>query len=552
MKIRTNTGEVELTAEMVVRGMVFRSAHWRCASAPDGVMVMDRPSAVMCGDEHGWTATNGAGVFPSTATLLGCDPPIATRADCERYGIPEHIDVAAHGFARLRDGGAVDLRREMPRGSVYVIGDKRNTWNGRSVPLPDVATFIGLNARYARPEDVERLCCGVPRWRDEKTSAEGGPCCTLAIGPHGEHEDLATGARWRDAPAAVPSKDQWPEYHERLRWMERQIQPLQLGGAEVKFVTAIPTAPKCARCDGPASVKEGHALKIALQASNGSMESGAICDPCAALVHANPEGWVFENGRIRAQPGAPPAHLSSASFGGMPFPKLEGNGFRFGGPSSGMRLTGIAALSTSWLTFVHYGPSTAEAKMRPGEFRCSCGATTPDHAQGCTAPFWLREASAAAWAQMPDVQKAANAGREAMVGASVIGLFVWLRQIWEASPEGQRAKREAALVALVNNVPAGLRPDGWRAAVLTVEEWWRTREGLSHFSGAPELCEELHIPEVLLRDAVFPAQDGLVQHAALAAYRRALAPRTKVAPERRGTTWKTRGLAVVVDDGRDE
>ena len=236
----------------------------------------------------------------------------------------------------------------------------------------------------------------------------------------------------------------------------------------------------------------------------------------------------------------------------MPFPKLEGNGFRFGGPSSGMRLTGIAALSTSWLTFVHYGPSTAEAKMRPGEFRCSCGATTPDHAQGRTAPFWLREASAAAWAQMPDVQKAANAGREAMVGASVIGLFVWLRQIWEASPEGQRAKREAALVALVNNVPAGLRPDGWRAAVLTVEEWWRTREGLSHFSGAPELCEELHIPEVLLRDAVFPAQDGLVQHAALAAYRRALAPRTKVAPERRGTTWKTRGLAVVVDDGRDE
>ena len=508
MKLRTNTGEVELTAEMVCLGMVFETSWW---------------SAVVTVGVDGWTAEEIA--KDPAALFLGCDPTIASRADCERFGV--YGDAAAHGFARLRDGGAVDLRRaDIPW--IWLRSREGNEGTYRDgAYLVDGDVFIGLDARYARPGDVDRLCCGAHRqWVEGDRLRDA--MCTLAIGPHEVHEDNGTGTKWRNAPKA---------------------------------------GPRCACCYGSASVKQGHALKIALQASNGSMESGAICDPCAALVHVNPEGWMNEKGVIRSRPSIPAAAPEKTRCGARPSagqPIFDSRGdarpaigneccgrkdcdgrhediyrgpygsyWTDAAPLSGMRYVwsdvgpGFAP-DTAWLTFVHYGPLTAEVKMRPGEFRCSCGATTPEHAQGCAAPFWLREASAAAWAQMPDVQKAANAGREAMVGASVIGLFVFFQRLWEASPKGQRAKREAALVALVNNVPAGLRPDGWRAAVLA--------------------CHEARITPDLATLAWWirqPREENAP--AAVVAYHRAIAPRVPVAPER-----KTRGPAIVVDDGRDE
>jgi hypothetical protein len=97
-----------------------------------------------------------------------------------------------------------------------------------------------------------------------------------------------------------------------------------------------------------------------------------------------------------------------------------------------------------------------------------------------------------------------------------------------------RARDEAPLVALVNAVPVGLDPIGWRAAVLAYME----RRGM--------ILDPQRAPAVVA-GLVRGGQDDVA-----AAYKRALAPRNKVAPERRGATWKTRGPMLPVDDGRDE
>jgi hypothetical protein len=135
--------------------------------------------------------------------------------------------------------------------------------------------------------------------------------------------------------------------------------------------------------------------------------------------------------------------------------------------------------------------------------------------------------------------------RPAMIGASVLGLFVWLRRLWEGNREG----REAALVVLVAAVPEGLDPIGWRAAVLAQHEACTDEDreaGLDPWQSF----------EGRLRFDVEHNGDGLTRgswaHVAWSAYQRALAPRQKVAPERKGTTWKTRGPVLPVDDGRDD
>ena len=103
----------------------------------------------------------------------------------------------------------------------------------------------------------------------------------------------------------------------------------------------------------------------------------------------------------------------------------------------------------------------------------------------------------------------------------------------------ERREREAALVALVNNVPAELDPVGWRAAVLAYCEARtdrRRRVDNGTWEDAIAIC---------LRRAIEGESDKFPE--VVAAYHRALAPRAKVAPER-----KTRGPVIVVDDGRDE
>ncbi len=118
MRIRTNTGIVELTAEMVTKGMTFKATRRFVVTENEGdgtVWIFDMVTT----SNVGWDRFCDR----ERPTFLGCDPTIATRADCERYGV--HDDAAAHGFAKLRDGGALDLRRKAPVGSVCYDADGR-------------------------------------------------------------------------------------------------------------------------------------------------------------------------------------------------------------------------------------------------------------------------------------------------------------------------------------------------------------------------------------------------------------------------------------------
>ena len=209
MKIQTNAGEVELTAEMVTRGMVLQSPAWRIPPAPDGVLTMKDPRG-----DGDWYTTDQVYCNPivAEAVLLGCDPAIASRADCERFGV--HDDAAAHGFARLRDGGAVDFRREeLPNGSAvgFIGGTGRCYSVLRSLTAEE--RFIGLDARHASPEDVRRLCCLDVASADAEQLDEKGrrwiPRCTLAIGDHDTHEDLATGVKWSAGAERDAERKAW-------------------------------------------------------------------------------------------------------------------------------------------------------------------------------------------------------------------------------------------------------------------------------------------------------------------------------------------------------
>ncbi len=209
MRIRTNTGIVELTAEMVTKGMVLQGPVFRHTIARK--IVPSRPDLI---DTEGRAVM--AFEVPSMA-FLGCDPTIATRADCERYGV--HGDAAAHGFAKLRDGGAVDLAElnhvpgmvfdssERMGGRCVIIRDfgdgnwtstRGTSWHLWKAVRAKQVRFIGLAAGYASPDDVDRLCCGARREAVTK-SVRASARCTLAIGDHNMHEDLSIGVRWNAA-----------------------------------------------------------------------------------------------------------------------------------------------------------------------------------------------------------------------------------------------------------------------------------------------------------------------------------------------------------------
>lgn len=108
------------------------------------------------------------------------------------------------------------------------------------------------------------------------------------------------------------------------------------------------------------------------------------------------------------------------------------------------------------------------------------------------------------------------------------------------TPETIRRDREKELAALVNDVPPTLDPIGWCAVVLLhAEGGW----SMAKVRASLRVAKDILLGELILEEDSSPT---------LKAYRRALAPRSVVAPERHGTTWKTRGPFFSVDDGRDE
>lgn len=207
MIVKTNTGEqVDLSRPENVRaGMVL-------LHEPSGQRVtLIRPYEAACGviasAPGAWECNPGGVLFDPQRSardrdfrFVGCDPAHATRADCERFGIAPGVDAGAHGFARTRDGFAVDLRRQAPRGAVYTIATGTGSrWTlCKAQPFTERMHFVGLNQHEAPPEDVERLCCGEygPDQVDSANRTTWVPRCTLAIGHDGDHEALASGVKW--------------------------------------------------------------------------------------------------------------------------------------------------------------------------------------------------------------------------------------------------------------------------------------------------------------------------------------------------------------------
>jgi len=399
--------------------------------------------------------------------------------------------------------------------------------------------FIGLDARHASPEGVRRLCCG----EYGSDQIDGGnrttwaPQCTLAIGDHDEHEDLATGVKWaaKQAPTMTWTYGTVVTIPSSVRAVTGTIGGTYAPAAGI----SVPAGAACPNCGGDDATCRGSLAGLKACAAKGAkrtvldIASGKALDGLALLYDEKRRaGETCEDLRAR--------------LCGLRSRKDTGNGFRFAADLSGMRRaawTGIEPAlspSVSSLVFGHRGPRSAEVTMRPGEFRCSCGATSPKHAESCAAPWWLRASSAVAWAELErtgDLNAAGKVGCSAFEGAGAVALLAWFCRLWDARHDARRQK-EAALVALVAAVPEGLDPVGWRAAVLAEVE------GPGHLtsSEASEFGAQV--------EAAVRGRDVMAFPHASAAYQRAIAPAPKV--DRVRATWKTRGPVLPCDNGWDE
>jgi hypothetical protein len=162
MKIKTNAGEVDLTHEVVTKGMVLESTWAAPGEPPTGRFTIVRRGN--CGTVWFFRDVGTTSLVEwrgfcdrEQPTFLGCDPEIASRADCERFGV--YGDAAAHGFAPLRDGGATDLRKA--RMVIMPPGENRtmtlNPWAGDAVELEKVEPGGGLTTIHQssrKPHDI--------------------------------------------------------------------------------------------------------------------------------------------------------------------------------------------------------------------------------------------------------------------------------------------------------------------------------------------------------------------------------------------------------------
>ncbi len=496
MKVQTNQGECELTAEMVCRGMVFQDPK----IGPYALVGYDHYA-------QAWiTETKGTRTEAEVAiahVFLGCDPAIASRADCERFGV--YGDADAHGFARLRDGGAVDLYRESIPGLVTEDGiGQRRVLDGVQ-PVPRDERFLGLVARLARPEDVERLCCGEygPDQIDSGNRTTWVPRCTLAIGPHDEHEDLATGARWRD-PEPVPGTPLTASYSappqegrpktaatwtysgaSAVTWTTESGFRFEDDGGYLRKDMRL-SGVLCGRCAKP--VDSGPFGPMMLVLPDGEQKvSAPICQVCLAHVNKDIGAWRIRGGSIEET-----SPEDVARYGGFPEPTAE-----------------------QWERLRAAFPAHFSAGRSVGDPHPISGSLADER-------------------RLHDCPRCASGPRRTYCSVACGDAEQAARRA------ADRRQREAPLVALVNACPKGLDPVGWRAAVAAYFELARDSVA-ARLAVAPTL-----LPQLLRGDVVTGCHAHVVD-----AYQRALAPRAKVAPERKGMTWKTRGPKLPVDHGED-
>ena len=212
---------MKITAEQVRRGMVFEwvGGGERLVCTVDGAERFDDitrgPSWPCAIRDRGRGDVCMSGIKSGSMRFLGCDPALAARTDCEQYGIAPGFDAAAHGFARTREGKAHDLRRSLPVGSIYTYDDEpvkeRRIVRTGPAFLPSGCTFVGLRADVADWRDGAYLCCGAPNEREGHTlkhiteTGKRAVVCTLAIGDHDDHEDIAAGVKWPASPTSAPA-----------------------------------------------------------------------------------------------------------------------------------------------------------------------------------------------------------------------------------------------------------------------------------------------------------------------------------------------------------
>lgn len=577
MKIQTNAGEVELTAEMVCRGMVFQShgrepfavtnpvtlagfepAEWWETTESGGspwrrrlIGAINRGELRFLGCDptiasradcerygvHGDAAAHGFAKIPAGGAidltvaenirkgmlfringrevvaacdaqfavagstrldLLGCHPALARREDCERFGIPERceqfgedapLDAGAHGFARLKTGGAVDLRKvPLPMGAVVldtefnVRGtpiDCEGPW--QSQPLEPEERFVGLNARHASPADVERLCCGA---EDPDNFVPGQTRCTLAIGDHDTHEDIATGAKWPaehtvtitskyKSDAATFADRPLPDHGEMRFSCGGESFAVQCDPADVAATWFdAPPLPPCAKCGGSVGGIM-NAVSVDLPCAAGRAEgwrwTASVCKACATIVGANLGAYEIRDGRIVTR---------AAPEKARGFPPLSGIDV----PPDG----------------IHRRAPTDPALLGAvSRFLTEQGTRGPTEAQG-----------------------AGDARRQ----------------------------REAPLLALVAAVPEGLDPIGWRAGLAALTE---NRAGLGRMLpdglAAFMMTKANRIVECIKNGSDPASHEATGIGTMLRAYRRAIAPHRAPPPER-----KQRGPRLTVDDGRED
>ena len=602
MKIKTNAGEVELTAEMVCRGMVLQSPAWRIPPAPDGVLTMKDPRGG--GD---WYTTDQVYCNPivTEAVLLGCDPTIATRAACERFGV--HGDAGAHGFARLRDGGAVDFRREeLPNGSAvgFIGGTGRCYSVLRSLTAEE--RFIGLDARHASPEDVRRLCCGA----EETTTvtvrgfagvSPTGRVCTLAIGDHDAHEDLATGVKW--GARKVHFYDR-VDIHLDGKPLRENLYPSRLaalaegmsGDAGGLYVPALP-GPRCGRCVKPVDDGPFGPMMLRLPVDEYFMAQAPVCQACLAEVNKDVGAWTIRDGKIERKTEWPGLDIVSGKAldrlallydekrrAGETCEDLRARLRRIHARGPGFRVSAAMRKAGESLAAVGEAAKRAAESAMLAPSRCPCdalGRGAPGlHTKDCKAGRalkWemgtaslgqsqahiLRDGDVYRWqvnhlglrirdgVESHAFDAHAAAGRilfavhDATAGIEWLAEFFGLLfRVHDSTPAAMRAKQEAPLVALVAAVPEGLDPIGWRAAVLAVcekmtpQDWQDDQTG--EWLQRCALCKESP-------DGRHPASLKVV---AWTAYHRAISPAPKVPRVR--ATWKTRGPVLPCDNGEDE
>lgn len=121
------------------------------------------------------------------------------------------------------------------------------------------------------------------------------------------------------------------------------------------------------------------------------------------------------------------------------------------------------------------------------------------------------------------------------------------------APAEDRRAREAPLVALVNAVPEGLDANGWRAAVLAVDEAnSRDQRREDRCRAAGTIHEDAIAWLIANKGRPCDLPTWTTRRKMHDAYARAIAPKgPRPAPERKGATWRERGPRIVVDHGED-